>query len=373
MNGDFEELRVAHKKIVEAVYAEDLFGCAERENDDALRESIKTVWKNLSKKVHPDLYANNEEARKIAEEATIKLNSLYRLAVKEIKNKVYGKRNSERDMDEENESHEFIIKTKRAEYSISNAIAEGDLSVVYGGKVISGDKTGSQIAVKIIGDSVDNDLARSEIKILNLFQSESSPQNKHFPVLFDKFKTSDGQIGLILSHFDGYDLYSIRENQRYLKGIPQKHMVWMLNRLLSALGRAHQLGVVHGNIDPSHLMIRPKDHNLCLVDWSYAVKAGENFKVFNDDFGAPEIKEQGRVLPASDLYSVGKCMIYILGGDIKTNEMPTGIDERLQRFIKFFVRESQFQRARDAWEMHKILNDLVIELWGPKRFLEFKI
>jgi hypothetical protein len=45
----------------------------------------------------------------------------------------------------------------------------------------------------------------------------------------------------------------------------------------------------------------------------------------------------------------------------------------IRLFLEFLVGESPLQRAQDAWEMHQLLNDLVVGLWGPKRFLEFEM
>jgi serine/threonine protein kinase len=216
---------------------------------------------------------------------------------------------------------------------------------------------------------------RNEARIIGILQNEPSNQSKHLPVLLDQFRTTDRRSGLILKCFNGYDLYSVREE--YKDGVDQKHMVWMLNRLLSVLGYAHSKGIIHGNIEPAHLMIRPSDHNLCLIDWSYGIvdpsATGDGFKVFNKDFSAPEVKERKPPIPSSDLYSVGKCMIYALGGNIKTNTMPDSVNKDLQRFIQFFIRESPIQRAQDAWEMQNQLVELIEYLWGPRKFLEFRM
>ena len=42
-------------------------------------------------------------------------------------------------------------------------------------------------------------------------------------------------------------------------------------RVLSVIGFAHSQGVIHGNIDPAHLLIRGEDHNVTVLDWSNAL------------------------------------------------------------------------------------------------------
>jgi len=352
---------------MQAVCVEDVFGDLKGDKEKVNR-TAKKIYYRLSMVVHPD---KNVDDKEMANEAFVRLSEFYERAQKKIQQGTYGQRIENKN----DKGIGFVIKTRKQEYVISSTLAEGDLSVVYGGNCVGSDDFAGQIAVKIFGDVVDNRLAQNEIKVLELLQSEPSNQNKHLPVLLDKFKTTNGQLGTILRQIDGCDIYSIRE--KYKDGVDGKHMVWMLNRLLSVLGYVHSKGIIHGNIEPGHFMIRPKDHNGWLIDWCYAAvnpaRSGDRFKVYNEDFSAPEVKEQKSPIPASDLYSVGKLMIYVLGGDVKTNTMPSTVEDKLQRFIKFFVRESPIQRAQDAWEMHAQLSELIIELWGPKKFLELKI
>lgn len=363
------ELQMAYDNIMQAVCAEDIFGIVEGEKK-IIVNAVKGTYRRISKIVHPDRYNSDVNKREMADEAFKRLNEFYEGAQDKIDNGTYGECLNEEDAKDSG----FIIKTLKREYIISSTLAEGDLSTVYGGDCAGGDDFAGKIAVKVFEDVEDSDLAQNEVKVLKLFQAEPSNQSKHLPVFLDRFKTTDDQQGTILRYIDGYDLYSVRE--KYKNGIDRKHMVWMLNRGLSALGYVHSKGVTHNNIEPGHFMVRPKDHNAWIIDWCYASinsnRNSDGFKIYNDDFSAPEVKDKKPPLPAADLYSLGKCMIFILGGDIKTNEMPDIVEDKLQRFIKFFVRESPLQRAQDAWEMHEKLNELVIELWGQKKFLEWK-
>lgn len=363
-----EELERTEKIISEAECPEDVFGLSPDIG------SIKKVYRQLARILHPDHYENNPGHKEIADKAMKKLNILYGEAEKKLENNVYG--DCKKVADADSAQSDFIIKTRKAEYHIHSVIAQGDLSTVYGGYFDENGKN-NEVAVKLIDNPDDNDLAQNEIRALKIFQPKEFDQKKHLPALLDQFKTSEGQIGSVFQRIDGCDFHSIRENAKYKNGVPQKHMVWMLNRLLSVLGYSHSKGVIHGNIEPAHLMVRPKDHNLWLIDWSYAAlnpaSSGDGFKVFTENFSAPEVKQKKPPIPASDLYSAGKCMIYILGGDVTTNKMPAEVDIRLQRFILFFVRESPLQRAQDAWEMHSQLIKLIEELWGPRKFLEFEM
>jgi len=267
----------------------------------------------------------------------------------------------------------FKIKTQRAEYIFFPTKIEGDLSYVYSGYENNSERT--EIILKLIKNPGDNDLAQNEIKILQNLQSEEVAQSKHLPKLLDQFKTTANQLGLILTRFDGYDLRTVREHHFYKNGISDQHMAWILCRLLSVLGYVHKKGIIHGNLEPSHILIQPSNHNLYLIDWTCSVfdpiHTNDVFKVFNQDFSAPEIVEKKLPTPAADLYSAGKCMVYLLGGDLKNNFIPESVDPRIQRFLAYFLLPSPFQRAQDAWHEFAQLQNLRTEIWGEERFQEF--
>ncbi len=368
------ELQETYNLIATAVSVEDVFG---KVNADQMLEvqlsQLAEAYRKLSGIVDPAAYNADPDAKDIAKDANDQLNLFYEKAQKKICAGLYG-------------SHDPAVfvrgkpsfQTAKRQYYLGPVIARGDIATVYSGECVMGDEFAGRVIIKIVSDPIDNDLAQNEIRTLRFFQQHPAVQRKHLPVLLDHFRTTDDKIGIILRQFDGYDFCAIREMSRYQKGIPEKHMVWMLNRLLSVIGYAHSIGVIHGNIEPTHLMIRPKDHNLLLLDWSYSAidpsHTGDGFKVYNEDFSPPEVKEQKPPIPSSDLYSIGMCMIYILGGDIKRKTMPfTSVNPELQRFIKYFVLDSPLQRPQDAWQMHSQLDSLVKELWGRKRFLKFEV
>lgn len=267
----------------------------------------------------------------------------------------------------------FTIKTSRSEYFFDPQPIEGDLSCVYFGYENNSEKT--EVVLKLTRNVGDNDLMQNEIKVLKHLQGREAPQQKHLPVLLDQFVTDQNLVGLIFARFDGYTLSTIRENPRYKSGIPTEHMVWIFCRLLSAIGYANKEGVIHGNIEPSNILIQPRDHNLCLLDWTAALinpgKSGDGFKLYNPNYSAPEVKERRAPTPAADLYSAAKCMIYLLGGDAQTNKLPESVDSRIALFLGYFLLPSPLQRAQDAWQLYAQLQNLRTEIWGEEKFVKF--
>jgi len=272
------------------------------------------------------------------------------------------------------DSSEFKINTPTSEYFFNQKRIEGDFFYVYSGHENNAERM--DIILKLIKDPQDNDLAQNEIRILQMLHNEDVPQLRHLPKLLDRITDIDSNcLGLILTKFNGYNLNEIRKNPLYLNGVSDQHMAWILCRLLSVIGYAHKKGIIHGNIEPANILIQPKDHNLCLIDWAYSVydpaHTSDTFKIFNQDFSAPEIVDKKILLQSADLYSVGKCMVYLLGGDLKTNILPESVDPRIRSFLAFFLLPSPLQRAQDAWHLLKTIEKWRTEIWGEHQFQEF--
>ncbi|MGK0289256.1 MAG: serine/threonine protein kinase, partial [bacterium] len=351
---------------------EELFGELNlQKTKNELLKKIKRKYLELAHLTHPDHY-ENEKNQKLGQEAFARLRVIYEAAEKKIANRTYGLRQSI-----EGEGYDFSIQTRKNEYRINTTVAEGDLATIYGGYSVKTDSDldDRKVIVKVVEDKADNDLMQCEARTLKLLHGEGGNNTKHLPKFIDQFKTSDGQLSSVLTYVHGHDLYSIRE--KYPDGIPQEHCMWIFRRVLSVLGFAHNKGIVHGNIEPTHLLVQADNHNVVLIDWCYAIykpgQTGQGFKCYNEEYSAPEIAEKKPPLPAADLYSLGKCMIYLLGGNIEDDSMPDHIDDRLQRFIRFFTRPSPVQRAQDAWEMYGKIAELRKDIFGKHKFLEFKM
>ncbi len=276
-------------------------------------------------------------------------------------------------IDTGSERVDFRVTADGGEYRVDSTLAGGDLATVYGGRRMS---DGVRVAVKVADDAMDNDLMLAEYSTLCLLRDGADgPQLKHLPRCLGRFRTGDGRLGSVFEHIDGHDLYSVRE--RLPGGIPARHIIWLLRRCLSVLGWAHSRGVIHGNVDPAHIMLRPHDHNVWLVDWCYSIvnpaQTGQGFRCFNEEYSAPEVARRKPPLPSSELYSLGKCMIFAAGGDPGAKTLPDDMDERLQRFIKFFVLESPLGRAQDAWALYSQLDRLRARIYGPHKFVKFEL
>lgn len=269
---------------------------------------------------------------------------------------------------------DFEVKAETRAYQMMCMVARGDLASVYGGRR-SDPGQHEEVVFKLADDPADNDLLQAEVRTIQRLTATASPQQKHLPVVRDQVRATDGRLGTVFERIDGLTLGELRE--RLPGGVPQKHLIWIMRRVLSVLGWAHSNGILHGNVEPANILVRAHDHNVWLIDWCWAItepaKTGQTFRCLNEDYGPPEARARKPPLPSSDLYSLGKSMIHAAGGDPATNTLPDSMDERLQRFLRFFVVESAVGRAADAWDMYKQLDNLREEVFGPHEFLALEV
>jgi serine/threonine protein kinase len=355
--------------LTQALCPEDVFGALVPSDEDTL----DGVFRQLARECHPDRFAADPNDRELAQETFKRLNELRERARAKIGRGSYGVRDAPSDPEPADGSME--LQTVKHKYRLRlPAFVEGDLCLLYRGTCLDGDGPDARVVVKIAREVADNELVRNEASVLARLSAAPSRHRKHLPVLLDQLRAEDRR-GVVLREVLALDLTTVRE--RLPNGVPAEHAVWILSRLLSVLGFAHSLGIVHGNVEPAHVLVSPPDHNVFLIDWSYAAvepaKTGERFRTVNEVYSAPEVAERGEPTPAADLYSAGRTMVYLLGGNPVSGWLPDTVPARLTRLISFLTLPSVRGRAQDAWEMHRELEAARTDLFGPKQFREFRV
>ncbi len=322
-----------------------------------IKESdLQKEYRSLMMQCHPDKFVGAEALIKhMAEEVSSVVNEMYSLAMSEITNGCKPSKSKPKE-----NIVLFEIKTKSNLYTIHEHAFEGEYANLYTGTCGS-----EKVCVKVVHESSDNKFLMNEVKVMKRLT------HKSLPVFLDMFKTSDRTMGVIMREIDGYDLTQVRE--KYKDGLSTRHVGWIFERLLSALGFMHINKVLHGNIEPSNLMVRPRDHNSFLVDFLFSLiepmDSGNKIKVYSEEYSHEDIAKKVAPMPHHDLYSLGKCMIYLLGGDVENNRLPSGISMTLRKFILEFI----YGKVNDAWQKHAELRKLRKEVLGHKGFITFKM
>ncbi len=269
-----------------------------------------------------------------------------------------------------------LLSTPKGDYYRFEFLAEGAIARLYRADFRER-ANGRQrpVVLKIAREAADGPRMQNEVITLRELQRDPGAHGKHLPEVVEPFRTAEGNAGTVLEALDGLTVTQLRA--RFPDGIPHRHALWIFRRGLSILGYAHSRGILHGNLRPEHLLVRPADHNVWLLDWTCAVvrpaETGQGFHVADPVYGPPEAHRGQPPIPPSDLYALGKVMVYAFGGDPERETIPQAVPEPLERFTRFFLKPSAVQRPQDAWELYHTLEKIRDDLYGPHRFVEFVV
>jgi len=116
------------------------------------------------------------------------------------------------------------------------------------------------------------------------------------------------------------------EKELQEEGIFAEAQIWdLLRNLLPVLQYIHERATIHRDIKPENIMRREEDGIPVLIDFGVAKLLSESAQrrpgtqIGTQGFAAPE-QINGRSVPASDLYSLGITLIYLLTG-VSTRKM----------------------------------------------------
>lgn len=267
-----------------------------------------------------------------------------------------------------------LLSTGLGDYFAPRFLAAGELAKLY--QADFHPRTSGEpypVVLKVAREAAATPALQQEVRVLHALHRDPGSQAKHLPQVVEAFRTEEGHAGTVFKALDGWTLTKLRA--RFPTGIEARHVLWMFRRSLSILGYAHSRGILHGHLHPDHVLIRPRDHNVWLLDWTRAIErpaeTRQGFAATDPVYAPPEAHRRQAPVPASDLYALGKVMIFAFGGDPVTAALPETVPEALARFTRALLKDSPLQRPRDAWELYQALEKIRDTLYGPHRFVEF--
>ena len=205
-------------------------------------------------------------------------------------------------------------------YRIIQELNEDDFSTVYVAEDI--DENNEQCYVEQLQPYYDNEVLgdRSWQKVLQTFVERSAvlknlSQHPQIPQLLDFFEC-DREFYLVREYIQGESLAQKIKRSR----ITEAEAINWLQEILGILEFVHQAKITHLNIQPSS-SIEYRDGRKFLTDFATvknAISRSSNSSpiIINSDFAAPELK-LGRPEYSSDIYALGKTIIYALTGQLK--------------------------------------------------------
>ncbi|WP_326645583.1 molecular chaperone DnaJ [Streptosporangium sp. NBC_01755] len=248
---------------------------------------------------------------------------------------------------------ETVITTGRGTYRIGSVFRRGASAVLY--------ESGPDTLLKLPRSHADNDLMRREADALETIARDGDPLLlPYVPRLVDSFRHRCAGVerrANVISRAPG-GFVSLDEVRRRRPVLDARDVAWIWRRLLVAVGAAHRAGVVHGAVFGHHVLVHPVDHGLVLVDWSQSVPLGTPITALvtrhRDDY-PPEVPARKPATPATDIHLATRSVAALMGGHAPTP-------------IRRFVRGSLMSPPGDAWRLLGELDDLLDDLYGPRKY-----
>ena len=167
-------------------------------------------------------------------------------------------------------------------YEIQQKIGSGGGGIVYLGRHLRLEK---QVVLKADKRTLNTrpEILRREVDMLKELSHQYIPQ------VYD-FVQEDGITYTVMDYIEGQSFDKILDAGYRL---PQPDVIRWACQLLEALDYLHSRpphGILHGDIKPANIMLRP-DGNICLIDYNIALALGENGAVkvgFSRGYASPE-------------------------------------------------------------------------------------
>jgi serine/threonine protein kinase len=252
---------------------------------------------------------------------------------------------------------------KIGKWTVQSPIGKGDICDVHkvyesGGEPKLAESYG---VLKVARSADDSDLLDREKETIEHLHKEAKTHNyvRYVPSFLDSFSIGDCKANVLSLARECYTLKQLKELVK--PSIEPRHLIWMMNRLLSLLGYAHRCGIVHGAITPDHLMYRPSDHGLVVVGWCSSIQDKKKQCVPYiskewQDLYAPEIFRKC-ACPGTDIYMAMQSMNW-------AGMLPSRFDGIRQ----LCLAGSPQSRPEDAWKVQEQWKALAEEEFGPPSF-----
>jgi serine/threonine protein kinase len=196
-------------------------------------------------------------------------------------------------------------------YEIIDKLGEGGFGAVY---LANNTRLKKRVALKVLHPQVASDemlAAYFEREALALARLEHT----HIVRVFD-YDQIDGVSFIVMEYIDGTTLDRLLRDQR---AFTLDEIVSIFRQLLSALGYAHENGVIHRDIKPSNIMLTGSGE-VKIADFGIAKVAGAA-KLTRTGTGAgsllymsPEQIKGTNIDNRSDIYSVGVTLYQVVAG-----------------------------------------------------------
>ncbi|AFY47492.1 WD40 repeat-containing protein [Nostoc sp. PCC 7524] len=264
------------------------------------------------------------------------------------------------------------LVTLRNRYRPIQSLGGGGFGKTYLAEDI--DKLNAQCVIKQFAPQITGTNAFQKAKELFLQEAQQLQklgEHSQIPTLLAYFE-QDHRLYLVQQFIDGENLLQELAQQGIFS---ESKICALLQDLLPILKLVHEYDVIHRDIKPENIMRRRSDGKLILIDFGASkqlqgtVKTGTSIGTFG--YASLEQMQDGKVYPASDLYSLGASCFHLLTGVhpwqlwqedgygwVKNwrNHLQKSVNPDLGRILDKLLQKDYQQRYQSAQEVLQDLN-----------------
>src|SRR4051794_33351978 len=207
----------------------------------------------------------------------------------------------------------LLGKTVAQRYRLISRVGAGKISIVYLARHVMIDRLS---AIKVLRPSLAQN---SELCERFLREARAVNRINHDNIVeISDYGEANGVVYLVMEYVPGETMR--RHMSAGLMGWPRAANIGI--QIASALGRAHQMGLVHSDVNPSSiLLVKRKDRTeaVKLIDFGAKIMQPEapiegGAPLPRSGYVAPETVQTGRCDAQSDLYALGAVLYEAISG-----------------------------------------------------------
>lgn len=255
----------------------------------------------------------------------------------------------------------FSITLAGETYTAEHELGVGNASSVYAGRGSHG-----FVTIQVQNEAKDYDLLKNAHDRLKSLWAVSLQGPVTYMLPSPRgIGVADGRGILVCDAYQGQLTPLRKVREAFPDGIDAADMLWIWRRCLTLLDFLQANAIVHGSLNPDHLLLDLPDHGLHVCGWTSAVKECETPRVMDREWGsvaAPEAQAKSAVTRAADMYDVGFHMKALLG--TRWDASPPHIKSALSGCLKASARH----RVDNAAWLFGHLDDLIDRIYGGRKF-----
>jgi serine/threonine protein kinase len=272
----------------------------------------------------------------------------------------------------------FVGRTLAARYRLMRRLGSGGMAVVYLARHVMIERLS---AIKILRQDLGMNVSHRE-RFLREARAVNRINHPNIVEITD-FGEDGGLVFLVMEFVEGESLQTSLQSGRF----ELVRAVRIAIQIASALGRAHELGVIHRDLKPENVLLVPRGgfDFAKLTDFGIAKIVDAPAITFTEQrFGtpgyiAPEYIEGNSATTLGDLYALGVVTYQMLTGSlpfdakvpvellalalqgvpVKPSARVDGIPADLEQLILRMIARRPEDRPRDAHAVHAALDDVL--------------